>query len=348
MIAHSRPWITAEDVQAVADQLAQGMVAQGAAAKQLEHKLAARFRFADAVVVGSACQALLLALKAVGVQAGSKVALPTYVCPELLGVLAELEAVPFITDINEDFLLDEADLEGSEQSLTAIILPSLFGRRARLTTHLTMKVPVIHDWAQYIPPNDSCRDVDIAIVSLGATKMLAAGEGGAVLVSTGELGEKVRQLKQSRSPAGCNLYPLSDLQAALAISQISRVDAFIEKRKAMAACASQFINEMQCVLDPGFGPEDVPFRFPLRLVAQVVDDDPTAVDRLIAGFESRGIAARRPVRPMLHQIKDFQRAFPRADAAFAATFSLPFYPCLPDGDFKRIWNVASELLSHYT
>lgn len=79
-IPHSRPWITAADVQAVGRVLRRGSLAQGAEVGALEAEVGARLGLPPGVAVNSGPAALHLALLALGVGPGDEVIVPSYVC----------------------------------------------------------------------------------------------------------------------------------------------------------------------------------------------------------------------------------------------------------------------------
>ncbi|MBU6378567.1 MAG: DegT/DnrJ/EryC1/StrS family aminotransferase [Gammaproteobacteria bacterium] len=325
MIPHSRPWITDEDVAAVSRRLSSGMIGAGTAVDALERRLAERYDVAAVIVTGSGAQALLLVLETLGLARGAHVVLPTYLCPELLGVVERTGLVPVYTDVGSDYLLDERDPALTGDSVEAIVLPSLFGRRASVPRGLRSGIHVIHDWAQYVPPAGSDPDAGIAIMSFGATKVIAAGEGGAVLVRDAELGRRLHRARSGEGAYGPKLFAFSDLQAALALTQLDRADAMIARRREIAASYAVVVARIGLDVDV-VREFDVPFRLPIRI-------DPTlhsglTVDTILKRYVDQGIVVRRPVADLLHHVRPAGRAFPVADALFARTFSLPLYPAL--------------------
>lgn len=331
MIPHSRPSICEADINAVCACLRSGMIAEGDGVTRLERRLAERYGFPEAIVVGSGSQALRLALEAFEVGPGARVASPTYVCPEVLGVVEAIGATAALADVGEDYLLDEHDraLDGVD----AIVLPALLGSRASAQRYTQLGAPVIADWAQYAPctARDDADAFDIAIVSFEATKLVTAGEGGAVLVRNPEQAARLRALKQvSDTTLKLNLYPLSDLQASLVLSQLDRLDAFLERRSTIAQRYANAVGTT--IMHTG----SAHFRFITR-----VED----AGELLIKFAEQGVVARRPVDPLLHHVRPQKRSFPVADILFNETISLPCYPALSDDEISHVANVARELLT---
>ncbi|MCO5090659.1 MAG: DegT/DnrJ/EryC1/StrS aminotransferase family protein [Bosea sp.] len=319
------------------------MLAEGAAAAMLEQELARLCGFADAVVVGSGCQALMLALRLRGVTAGSRVALPTYVCPEVLGVAEALGAEPVLADCDETYGIDPGDIALAQGAgAPVVVLPWLFGHRLDMHRYASPST-IIVDWAQYFPATLVPRDegVDLAIMSFEATKMLAGGEGGAILCRSAAEADAIRAMKRvTGSRYKLNLYPMSDLQAALVLSQLRQVPEFLERRRQLADDYDRALSGLDGIGIPKRDPAVAPFRYVVRLRR-----DAGRLDAVIAEFARRGIAVRRPVAVMLHQIRQAGRAFPAAQRLFDESLSLPLYPALDDDDAVAVMQAATEILA---
>lgn len=334
--------LTDRDLVAVQQVLDSGMLAEGQAAATLEQELARHCGFADAVVVGSGCQALMLALRLRGVVADSRVALPTYVCPEVLGVVEALAAEPVLVDCDESYGIDPADIALQGKDRPVVVLPWLFGHRLDMHRYGDPS-KIIVDWAQYIPasPVPAEAGVDLAIMSFEATKALAGGEGGAILCRSREDAEAVRAMKRLTGSAyKLNLYPMSDLQATLVLSQLRQVSRFLERRRQLADEYDRRLSVLSKVDIMRRDPAVAPFRYVFRL-----RQGSGSLDDVISEFASRGIAVRRPVAVMLHQIRRSARAFPAAQRLFDETLSLPLYPALDDEAAAAVMQAASEVLA---
>lgn len=342
MIPHSRPWITEADVAAVVRRLSSGMIGAGSAVEELERKLAARYGVDEVVATGSGSQAMLLALEALELTRGAQVVMPTYVCPELLGVMDKAGLVSVYADVCTDYLLNEHDPSLDGGAVQAIILPSLFGRRAALPQGLRAGVHVIHDWAQYLPPAGSDPDVGIAILSFGATKVIAAGEGGAVLVRDPELGRRVRRAKFREGAYSPQLFAISDLQATLALAQLERADEVIARRREIAASYAALASRVGLEVEAARA-LDVPFRLPIRIKRSLVRSLP--IDTVLKRYAEQNIVARRPVADLLHQVRPSNRTFAVADDLFETTFSLPIYPALTPAEQLHVETATARIFT---
>src|SRR5437764_1320783 len=187
MIPHSRPSITDDDAERVARVVRSGQLAQGPEVAALERELAARLGVQDAAAVASGSAALELALGALGVGAGDEVLIASYVCDALYHAVRRVGATPVLVDADAATLsLSAKDALARRTSRTrAVIVPHAFGLAADLEPFQALEVPVIEDCAQALGAElDDGRLAGsrgaLAVCSFYATKMIAAGEGGAV------------------------------------------------------------------------------------------------------------------------------------------------------------------------
>jgi len=297
--------------------------------RRLEEALARRYGFDYAVVAGSGCQALLMALHATGLGAGKRVATSTYVCPEVMAVIEAAGAQCLLGDIDDSHLLDPADnaLAGAD----GVVVPAIMGIPADPSAYSGANVRIA-DWAQYAPPPGSGEAAgwDAAIVSFEATKLLTAGEGGAVLTNSAQIADKLAAQKRiGDGPLKLNLYPFSDLQAALALSQLERLDSML-KRRAKIASRYAAATGRETVANPDRA---------TRYVIEVSD-----LDACLAAFAEAGIAARRPIDPICHMVSAASRRFTRADMAWERLVSLPCHPSLTDREIELVAGRAKDLL----
>jgi UDP-4-amino-4-deoxy-L-arabinose-oxoglutarate aminotransferase len=341
VIPHSRPTLELEDIERVSAQLRSGMIAEGALAVAVEGRLARRWGAATATVTGSGTQALALALAALGVDRSSEVLCPDYVCPEVLAAIEARGARPVLVDIGEDYLPSRSSLAQAIGPRTAaIVLPLLFGAYTPTNKLRDLGVPLIADCAQFFPGEGAVAplDVDLVVLSFEGTKMLTSGEGGAVLAHDAALGARVAACKRLDGPYKLNLYPLSDLQAALLDAQLDRVDEFIERRRRIAERYRAGLRLASSVVAPGWqATYSCFFRYPLR----VADAPEALLPLLIKSCGERGVAVRRPVDALLHRLRACAADFPGAEQAWRETLSLPIYPSLSEQEQSVVIDVVN-------
>jgi UDP-4-amino-4-deoxy-L-arabinose-oxoglutarate aminotransferase len=337
-----------EDRRAVLAALDSGMIAEGEETARLEADFRQRLGLASAVAVGSGSQALLLALRAVGVRPGSEVVLPSLLCPEVLAVVDEIGAQPILVDVREDGGISQREVRRAVTERTAAIVAAhLMGIWCDLSELRDLGVPLIEDCAQFVHgpalPN-ACVVGDAVVYSFHATKLLTAGEGGLVACGTGPIAERLESLKRFGTTSHKNnLFPLSDLQAALARAQLARLDAFLERRRSLAELYSKELVSLPNIDLPWrWRDRSIFFRFPIRLSLPL--DVP--LESWFAAFAARGVAVRRPVDALLHRLCPDRASgsYPVAEDFYARTISLPLHPSLTEAECRTVLRAAHDVL----
>jgi UDP-4-amino-4-deoxy-L-arabinose-oxoglutarate aminotransferase len=330
-IPHSAPAIDESDVAAVAAQLRSGQLAGGAAAARFEARFGTAIGAdADSVLaVGSGTQALEIALRLVGIGPGDPVVVPTYACRALVDAVRAVGATEIVCDVSGDYSLDVAAIDDAP---AAIIAFHPFGRRMPLPS---LGCPVVEDCAHALLP---ASDADVSVYSFHTTKLLATGEGGAVVARTDAVRARLTQLRHGYDSEGRlaarSFVPLSDLGASLGLAQLERCEAFERRRREIAAVYDELLAG---VLEPVLR-EQVPFRW----VAQT----DTEFQPLREELEKRGVAVRRPVDPLLHHELGLDAgAFPVAERLYRRTVSLPLYPSLSTEQARYVAEQTIEVLA---
>jgi dTDP-4-amino-4,6-dideoxygalactose transaminase len=345
VVPHNRPTIEEPDIAAVSQVLASGHIGQGFEVRSFEEETAARFGRPgwDGVAVSSGTAALYLALRAVGVGAGDRVLIPTYVCTALAHATTLAGAEAWLADIRDtDFNLDASRLSPPPR-LRAVVLPHIYGVPSDPGPLRRLGVPVIDDGAQAIGGRWQGQPVgslgDMSIFSFYATKPLTCGQGGMVL-GPREACDAIRDYRDydgKRELRPRFNFQMSDIQAALGRSQLRRLDAFLARRRetaALYAAALPTILGRQQSL-PGAEPNH--HRFVIRL---------SRVGEARQRFEASGIATIVPTEPweLLHrQVGLPEEDFPVAEAVARTTLSVPMQPSLSEDERRRVASVIETL-----
>jgi perosamine synthetase len=353
MIPHSRPAIDQEDLRATAEVLRSGQIAQGPWVERFERDMAAFFGLQGGVAVSSGTAALELALRALRIGAGDEVIMPSYVCPAPWLATQRVGAQATLVDIDlNTFNIDPIiACQAVTTKTRAIIVPHLFGLPADLTALERLEIPLIEDCAQTLGVTEQGRPVgtvgQLTVCSFYATKLLCAGEGGMVLSNEGVLLERVRSRREydgaaTLDPSSFNL-KLTDLQAALGLSQLGRFSAFHERRRVLATTYRKALSSTSVVC-PSVPPGRTHgyYRFIIRLPH--FRNDPDGLIGLISRLDQQGIHCRKPVFRPLHRYLD-QAGYLNSDEADRTALSIPLYPDLTDDEVRQIQQSLAEVLS---
>ncbi|MBI2217770.1 MAG: DegT/DnrJ/EryC1/StrS aminotransferase family protein [Candidatus Rokubacteria bacterium] len=343
MIPHSRPTLGEEDASRVARVVASGQIAQGPAVAAFERGMADHLGTPAAAAVSSGTAALELALRALSVGAGDEVVIPSFVCDALHHAVTRCGARPVLADADPVTLsIDTADAKRRVTRRTrAMIVPHAFGCPVDVGPFTALGVPVVEDCAQTLAPSGAPAPPGshgtVAVCSFYATKLLTTGEGG--LVAGPE--DRVARVRDAREyDERSDLVPrfnykMTDMAAALGLAQLDRLDAFLARRRAIAARYRARLAGAPCVL-----PHDAPGHVYHRFVVRVS----RPVDGVIAALAARGVGTRRPVFRPLHRALGLAD-YPEAERAWMETLSLPCYPSLSDAAVDEVATAVREALS---
>jgi dTDP-4-amino-4,6-dideoxygalactose transaminase len=290
--------------------------------------------------MSSGTAALFCALKALGIGKGDGVMIPVYVCTALLHAVNASGASPVLADVDpvSGNITALTARKAMRRTVRAVIVPHMFGFPAPAREiGLQLGVPVIEDCAQCVGGSIDGRRVGaltaVSVFSFYATKMLAAGEGGLAATSDSRIARRMRDIieydKREDFRPRFN-FRMSDMTAAVARVQLSRIETVIKRRRAIAALYTRELGDMPGVRVPRPScaeTDPVYFRYIIRTGMRP--------DLVISTMSRKAVACSRPVYKPLHRYLG-QKGFPGADSLFRTAVSLPIYPGLSQSDAKRV------------
>jgi len=344
MITHSRVVLDEDDLASVLRVLRSGQLVQGERVLSLENAISSFIGVKHAVAVSSGTAALHLSLLALGIGEGSEVILPTFVCAALLNAVHYVRATPVLVDIDpHTYNMSVNHIEDAlSQRTAAIIIPHMFGLSADTDAILAFGIPVIEDCAQSVGARLNGRYAGslgrMSIFSFYATKMLCAGEGGVILSNDVDLIDQARDLRDYDEKEGYAVrynYKLTDMQAALAESQLKKLPSFIEQRLKIAEIYHARLKGLvgQIPVAPE-GKEHIYYRYVILV------DDPV---RFMEGMNAKGIQCRRPVYRPLHRYLNLS-GYGVTEDVWSKAVSIPLYPSLSEKEAHRIVDTIRAIL----
>jgi len=331
-------------VREVARVVRGGQLAQGPEVEAFERELAPRFGTPAAAAVSSGSAALELALRALDIGAGHEVIVPTFACDALWHAVVRCGATPVLADADPETLsLAPADVARRRTTRTrGVVVVHAFGLAADVDAFLALGAPVVEDCAQALGALVDERPVGArggaAIGSFYATKLLTTGEGGAVAGPAARVARArdARDYDEREDLAPRFNYKMTDLQAALGRAQLRRLDAFIARRRAIAARYRAALGGVRgLTVPPDTGPRHVYHRFVVTVERPLAP----VLERL----ERLGVAARRPVFRPIHRALGLD-GYPEAERLWARCLSLPCYPRLTDAEVDAVVAALGEAL----
>jgi perosamine synthetase len=345
IITHSKPCLSAKDQKAIDAVLRSGMVAEGNLVREFEHAVSQYLGLLGGVATSSGTDALFLAMKGLGIGNRDEVIIPTYVCRSVCDAVKATGADAVLCDMGEDWCVNGDTIKPHITRRTrAIIVVHTFGIMGEVDPICKLGIPVIEDSCQALGARWDGRMAgtigDFCVLSFHATKLLTTGEGGMVLTKDRKWLSRLRDFKQRKNIGEIVRYrqPMSDLQAALGLSQLAQYEGFLKRRRLIADYYFTHLQGLSIELPRHIRHRSIFFRFPLRIRGNF--------ETLRKLFDAEGIQVRHGVDALLHRImKVGSTKFPMAQKYFTETLSIPLYPALKRKEYVRVVEACHRILA---
>ena len=350
-----------DDILAAVDQVMRsGRLILGESVRSLEQELAAYCGAGYGVGMNSGTDALMLALRALGIQAGDEVITTSNTAIPTVSAIVSANGAPRFVDIEPDtYLMDAARIEAAITPRTRCIIPvHLFGQCADMDAVRAVAdrhgIPILEDCAQSTGAEHRGRRAGsmsrLAAFSFYPTKILGAyGDGGMVLTSDDTLTARLRRLRVYGTDGtyyseehGHNSR-LDEIQAEILRRKLRRVDRYIERRRLLARRYDEQLRGTGLVL-PTTRPEN-------RHVYHLYVVRHSARDVIIGALAARDIVAGIHYPWPIHTMRGYaylgygEGSLPVTEKAAGEILSLPMYPSLTDVEQDRVCGALREILS---
>ena len=384
MIPYGRQWVSDDDIQAVVKVLKSDYLTQGPVVGLFEQKVADLCNAEFGVAVNSGTSALHIACLALGLKQGdilwtspnSFVASAN--CARYCG--AEVDFVDIEPDTGNlciDSLTEKLKTANRQSKLPKIVVPVHYAGQpcnmadlAKLADKYGFKV--LEDASHAVgarynnDPVGAGRYSDITVFSFHPVKIVTTGEGGVALTNNPDLADKLRLYANHGITKDQNLfkgeigapwyyeqqvlgfnYRLSDIHAALGLSQLNHLDGWVKKRRELAAKYNErFINTPIRVL------EERPYSYSsYHLYVIQVDFCRWQVDKaeFVQRLRSQGVGTQVHYIPIYKQPyyrTSFSNEFtlPNAEIFYQKSLSIPIYPVLDKEDLEKVADIILETL----
>jgi UDP-4-amino-4,6-dideoxy-N-acetyl-beta-L-altrosamine transaminase len=369
MIPYGRQDISEEDIQAVIDVLRSEYLTQGPVVPAFEKAVANYCGASYGIAVNSATSALHIACLALGVGKGDLVwtspisFVASSNCALYCGASVDFVDIDPVTyNMSIEVLaskLEKAELQGK---LPKVVIPvHLAGQSCDMRSihglSLRYGFKIIEDASHAIggryldEPIGNCKYSDITVFSFHPVKIITTGEGGMCLTNSYALAVELGRLRSHgivRHPSemthipdgpwyyqqvclGFN-YRMTDISAALGLSQMSRIDEFVKKRQAVATNYNELLSSENWISLPLQDPE-THSAFHLYIIRIKKGNKVAAHLHLFERLRNEGILVNLHYIPIYRQPyyvnMGFSRAnFPNAEAYYSEAISIPMYSAL--------------------
>jgi len=356
MIPISKPQIGDEEIQAVTEVLKSGMIASGPKVKEFEKNFADYLGVKNAIAVANGTCAIHAALFGVGIKKGDKIITTPFTFIATSNSILHIGAEPVFVDIEPDSFnispdaIEEVLKADGNRKIKAILLVHLFGLCCDMDKIISVAkkydVKIIEDAAQAhgsMYKNQMAGTFgDAATFSMYATKNITTGEGGMVVTNDNAKAEEIRKFINHGSEKtyyhtilGYN-YRTTDIEAAIGIVQLKKLDEFNKKRRGNAERLKEKFSKYDWLVLPQC--EDKYFhiyhQFTIRVKNGLRDDLEKYLSEVKIGAK---IFYPLPLHKQpLYESMCRGLSLPEAEIAAREVLSLPVHPGLTDDDLKYI------------
>jgi dTDP-4-amino-4,6-dideoxygalactose transaminase len=374
----AKPMIGSAELKAVKEVLKSGWLTTGPKVKEFEEKVQKYISCKKAVGLTSCTGGLHMALAALGIGPGDEVIVPTYTFAASAHVVAWLGAKPVLVDVEKDtFNIDVDAIEKVITPNTKAIMPVHFAGHACdmdkiLEIAKKHNLFVLEDAAHAIGTDYKGRKIgsfgDAAVFSFYVTKAITTAEGGMIVTNDEEFGNKLKRYSyfgvdkdafNRYTDKGTWYYEIIELgykynmdniQGAMGVEQLNRIEKFIAKRRKMAKLYNKLLKDVPEIITPT---EKKYTRHPYHLFPVLLDIDKASISRadFINKLREYNIGSSVHFIP-LHLHPYYQKTygykrgdFPIAEYLFDREISLPLWPGISKEDVKYVVEAIKEILA---
>jgi len=380
------PSIGEEEIAEVVDSLRSGWITSGPKVKRFEAEFSHYIGCRHAIAVNSCTAALHIALTALDIGPGDEVIVPTLTFCSSANVVVHAGARPVLADVGEDLNVRGETIEGAITPRTkAIMLVHHSGQACDLAAVYDIarkhRLAVIEDAAHAVGAEYNSHKIGasyhtqilgsvqhITCFSFYAIKNLTTGEGGMIVTTDDDLAERMRLLSlhgmnrdawKRYSSAGSWFYEvqeagfkynMTDIQAAMGIHQLKKLDQFIDVRVRYAGMYSEAFAEMVEVETP-LVHQDRKHAWHLYVIKLALERLKIDRAQFIEELRAQNIGASVHFIPVhLHPYYQERFGYQRGDLKQAEYLydrivSLPLYPGMTEGDVQDVIRAVRSILS---
>jgi len=371
----SLPVTGEEEWHATREPLVNGWLTSGPKVREFEQLFAERHQVKHALAVTSATTALHLALVALNVGPGDEVIVPAFTWVSTANVVLYCGANVVFADVNPlTFNIDPHDLKKKITPNTKAIIPvHLFGLCADMDAikEIAGNIPLVEDGA--CAAGSAFKGVPagglgtIGCFSFHPRKSVTTGEGGMITTNDDQIAEVIGMLRNHGASIseeqrhhgprpyilpdfnmlGYN-YRMTDLQGAVGVVQIKKLDQFIDERSKWAAWYSKELAEVKWLKTPQFGND---YKHGWQSFVTLVDEAtaPMSRNEIMEKLQENGISTR-PGTHAVHMLNFYAEKynlkpsdFPGAQIANDKSMAIPLHNRMVAEDYQYVVEVIKSL-----
>jgi perosamine synthetase len=375
IIPISLPSMGQEEWEAIKEPIFSGWITQGPKVNEFEKLFASRHQVKHALAVSNCTTALHLALVALGIGEGDEVLVPAFTWVSTANAVMYCKAIPVFVDIDPvTFNIDPQEIKNKLTSKTKAIIPvHLFGLCANIDAikAIAPHLKIVEDGACAAGSAVNGRPAgslgDIGCFSFHPRKSITTGEGGMLTTNNDVLAEKLNMLRnhgasvseeqRHKGPkpyilpefdmVGYN-YRMTDLQGALGVVQLKKLDQFIDERNEWAQFYHRELAKLDWLRIPLYSSN---YKHGWQSYVLFVDEAKAPFKRndLMEYLQQKGISTR-PGTHAVHMLGFYKDKFkikasdyPGAYAANEFSMSIPLHNRMVREDYEYIVDALTSI-----
>ncbi|MFO7772807.1 MAG: UDP-4-amino-4,6-dideoxy-N-acetyl-beta-L-altrosamine transaminase [Dehalococcoidia bacterium] len=379
-LPYGHQWIDEEDIAAVVEVLRSDWITQGPKVDEFERRVAEYCGAGYAVAVSSGTAALHAACAVAGISRGDEAITTPITFAATANTVVYCGGRPVFADIGEDTLnIDVREIEKRLSPKTKAVLPVDFaGHPADLDEIRTLarkrNLVVIEDACHALGAEYKGRKIgslsDMTVLSFHPVKHITTGEGGMVLTDSKQYYERLKAFRhhgivknqnalKNDGPwyyeipePGYNLR-ITDFQCALGISQLKKLDRFVQRRREIASRYNDALSGIEEVITPvELG--DVKAAYHIYVIQLRTDMLDVSRKEVFEALQAENIGVNVHYMP-LHLHPFYKKEFgyrkgdhPRAERYYERAITLPLFPKMSDDDVEDVIEAVQKVLRSYS
>jgi len=375
-IPYGHQWIDDEDIESVAEALRSDWITQGRKIDEFERRVAEYCGAKYAVAVANGTAALHAACAVAGISEGDEAITTPITFPATTNAVVYCNGKPVFADIKEDTLnIDPEAIQNKLSAKTKAILPVDFaGHPAELDEIREIArergLVVIEDAAHALGAEYKGRRIgsisDMTILSFHPVKHITTGEGGMILTDSREFYEKLKIFRhhgivRDNQDKGLWYYEIhelghnfriTDFQCALGLSQLKKLDRFIQRRREIAARYNEAFAGIEEIITP-VEREDAQAVYHIYVIQLQLEKLKSDRKEIFKALREKNIGVNVHYLPV-HLHPFYQRKFgykkgdyPKAEGYYERAITLPLFPKMSDDDVEYVIGSVMKVITNY-
>lgn len=361
----AKPYLTADEAQSAYDTILTNWVTQGPRVQEFEEKFAAYTGAKHAVAVSNCTTALHLAMIVAGIKAGDEVICPSMSYIATANAIMYVGAKPVFAEVRDDFNIDPVHTASLITNKTkAILIVHQIGMPADIESFQALckqhNLILIEDAAcaagSAYKGNKIGSHSDLVCFSFHPRKVITTGDGGMITTNNDAYNQRLRLLRQhgmsvndrvrhasttviieDHLEVGYN-YRLTDIQAAVGIKQLEKLDFLVTERRKIAQRYTEAFKTIDCFQLPAEGKDC--FTNYQSYAVILKESSKLGRNELMQKLLDLGISTRRGVmtshRETAYKYLDVNKNLPRSEHYSDNSIVLPLYVPMSNEEIEYV------------